>query len=106
MRKATCVLWLLVTSTLYSFAQTKQTTSVQQIWLGYFNQTRFSNKFGAWADLHIRTKEDFFTNFSHGIIRVGLTYYANDALKMENSTLKNENTSVMSKYVIFSLVKM
>ena len=41
------------------FAQTKQTESVQQVWFGYFNQTRFSNKWGTWTDLHLRTKEDF-----------------------------------------------
>ena len=63
------------------FAQ-KQTTDVEQVWLGYFNQTRFSNKFGLWADFHIRTKEDFFTNFSTGIARLGLTYYLNDNTKL------------------------
>ena len=62
--------------------QTKQTESVQQVWLGYFNQTRFSNKWGLWADLHLRTKEDFFTNFSQAIVRLGLTYYLNDDAKI------------------------
>lgn len=64
------------------FAQTKQTEHVNQVWLGYFNQTRFSNKWGAWADLHLRTKEDFFNNFSQGIIRLGVTYYVNDETKL------------------------
>ncbi|HEX6193859.1 MAG TPA: DUF2490 domain-containing protein [Chitinophagaceae bacterium] len=63
------------------FAQDKQTTSVQQVWLGYFNQARFSNKWGAWLDLQLRTKEDFFTNFSQGIARIGLTYYVRDDVK-------------------------
>jgi hypothetical protein len=82
MRKIVTLIFLTTFITQFLFAQTKQTTSVQQIWFGYFNQTRFSNKFGAWADLHIRTKEDFFTNFSQGIIRVGLTYYVHDATKI------------------------
>src|SRR5688572_11050952 len=56
-------------------AQTKQTESVQQVWLGYFNQTRFNNKWGLWADLHLRSKEDFVTDVSQSIIRLGLTYY-------------------------------
>lgn len=64
-----------------SFAQTKQTENVNQIWLGYFNQTRFTNKLGLWTDLHLRTKEDFATNFSTGIVRLGLTYYINDVTK-------------------------
>ena len=62
-------------------AQTKTTTHVEQVWLAYFNQTRFSDKWGMWADLHLRTKEDFFTNFSTGIIRLGLTYYLNTDAK-------------------------
>lgn len=62
-------------------AQVKQTENVNQIWLGYLNQTRFSNKWGLWTDLHLRTKEDFVNNFSTGIIRAGITYYINDATK-------------------------
>lgn len=64
-----------------SFCQ-KQTTYTEQVWLGYFNQTRFSNKWGLWADLHLRTKEDFFTNFSQALGRIGLTYYVNDNTKL------------------------
>ena len=63
-------------------AQNKTTIHAEQLWLGYFNQTRFSNKWGMWADLHLRTKEDFFTNFSSGIIRLGLTYYLNNETKL------------------------
>lgn len=63
------------------FAQ-KQTTHTEQIWMGYFNQTRFSNKWGVWGDFQLRTKEEFFTNFSQGIARVGLTYYLTDNAKV------------------------
>ena len=63
-------------------AQAKHTESFNQVWLGYFNQTRFSNSWGLWADLHVRTKEDFFTNFFQNILRFGLTYYLNDATKL------------------------
>lgn len=64
------------------FSQTKQTESVQQVWAGYFNQTRFTNKWGAWVDLHLRTKEDVVSGFSQSIIRLGLTYYLNDEAKL------------------------
>lgn len=60
-----------------SFAQ-KQKTNVEQIWTGYFNQTRFSDRWGLWADLHLRTKEDFVDDLSQGIARLGLTYYLKD----------------------------
>lgn len=60
----------------------KQTQNVNQVWTAYSNQTRFSDKWGAWADLHLRTKEDFFDKFSQSIIRLGLTYYLNDDAKL------------------------
>ena len=64
------------------YTQVKHTQSINQVWLGYFNQTRFNDKWGSWADLHLRTKEDFFTNFSQSIIRVGLSYFLNDVTKL------------------------
>lgn len=63
-------------------AQSKQTEKLEQTWLGYFNQTRFSKHWGAWADIHLRTKEDLIQDFSQGIIRVGLTYYLGKETKL------------------------
>jgi hypothetical protein len=60
----------------------KQTENVNQVWLGYANQTRFSNKWGMWGEAQLRTKKDFATNFSVGFIRAGLTYYLNDDTKL------------------------
>ena len=62
--------------------ETKNTRDAQQIWLGYFNQTRLSNKFGIWLDLHLRTKENFTDNFSQSIARAGFTYYATENTKL------------------------
>jgi hypothetical protein len=64
-----------------SIAQ-KRTNSVQQTWLSYNNQTRLSEKWGLWGDFHLRTKEDFFEDFSTGIVRVGLMYYIKDLTKL------------------------
>lgn len=61
---------------------TKSTEKVNQLWLGYMNQTRLSNKWGLWADLHLRTKEELVNNFSQSIVRLGLTYYVNDVTKL------------------------
>lgn len=63
-------------------AQSKQTGAVHQTWVGYFNQTRLSNKWGLWLDGHLRTKEDFVNELSQSIIRPGITYYLNDATKL------------------------
>ena len=64
------------------FGQAKQTQSIEQAWLGYFNQTRFSDKWGLWAEAQLRTKEDFFTDLSQVILRLGLTYYLTDDAKV------------------------
>lgn len=67
---------------LYGHSQvTKTTTDVGQVWLGYFNQTRFSKKWGLWTDLNLRTKENLVDNFSVSIARVGLTNYLTDNTK-------------------------
>lgn len=63
-------------------AQSKITTDVRQIWTGYFNQTRLTDKWGLWADVHLRTKDNYFNNLSQGIVRLGLTYYLNDDAKL------------------------
>lgn len=59
----------------------RQTQDISQLWLGYFNQTRFSQKWGIWTDIHLRTREDVFTGLSQAIIRAGLTYYLKDDVK-------------------------
>jgi len=62
-------------------AQTKTTTTQEQIWLGYFNQTRFAKRLGSWTDLHLRTQDDFVHRLNQSIVRLGLTYYVNDLSK-------------------------
>src|SRR5438045_9120605 len=66
-----------------AWSQEKHTEHYNQVWLAYFNQTRFSDKWGLWTDIHLRTKEDFCTNFSQSILRFGLTYYLHDATKLQ-----------------------
>ncbi|MBV9988403.1 MAG: DUF2490 domain-containing protein [Chitinophagaceae bacterium] len=61
---------------------TKNISSISQFWAGYYNQTRLSKHWGLWTDLHLRTKEDFASNFSQSILRVGGTYYLTDNTKL------------------------
>jgi len=83
MKKSIVCSIVLLLMVLTSNAQTnKSTEKVNQVWLGYLNQTRLSNKFGLWTDLHLRTKENFVDNFSQSIVRLGLTYYLTDATKL------------------------
>lgn len=76
------LLFFLLAPTIQGAGQIKQTTVAEQIWLGYFNQTSFSKNWGIWAELQLRTKENFFTNLSQGIVRAGLTYYLTDEAKL------------------------
>lgn len=80
--KKIILVWLMAACILQNVAAQKQTTSVSQAWLAYFNQTRFSDKWGLWADVHLRTKEDVVQDLSTFIGRVGLTYYINDQTKL------------------------
>lgn len=84
MRNRYCLLIMLNLGIVWlSTAQTTKTvTHVNQAWLGYFNQTRFSDKWGLWADVQLRTKESFVNNFSQSIARVGLTHYLTDNTKL------------------------
>ena len=65
-----------------SHAQQKTTQQAEQLWAGYFNQTRLTGKLGFWLDLQLRTREDFVQDLSQFIVRPGLTYYLNDATKL------------------------
>jgi hypothetical protein len=62
--------------------QTKITQTVGRTWLGYFNQTRFSNHWGIWAEAQLRTKEAMVQGLSQSILRAGLTYYVSDNAKL------------------------
>lgn len=65
--------------TFVSYAQ-KQTTDRSQIWVGYFNQTRLTNKFGFWLDAHYRQINLDEPNLI--FIRPGITYYLNDNFRV------------------------
>jgi hypothetical protein len=60
----------------------KQYVQEQQLWLGVFNQTRFSPRWGTWTDLHLRLHEHFVNSLFQGIARVGLTYYLTDDVRL------------------------
>lgn len=62
----------------------RQTTDESQMWAGFFNQTRFSNKWGVWGDFHFRTTEHFFKEPSKVLVRLGLMYYINNDWKLTN----------------------
>ncbi|WP_247233701.1 DUF2490 domain-containing protein [Telluribacter sp. SYSU D00476] len=75
-------LFLLLHS-LSAWAQTeKRIDERTQIWGGYFNQTRLTDRWGVWTDIQLRTKEELVQDLSQGVVRVGLMYYLNDQTKL------------------------
>lgn len=82
MQKVLFTILLFFLADTYGFCQVKQTESEEQIWLGYFNQTRFSKRWGIWTDVALRTKENFVDRYSQAFIRPGLTYYLTDDVKL------------------------
>lgn len=80
-KKALFIIGLLHFAKAECFSQ-KRSTSENQVWFSYNNQTRLSDKWGIWGDFHLRTKENYFKDFSTGIARVGLMYYLTDNTKL------------------------
>ncbi len=54
----------------------------EQIWYGYFNQTRFNKHWGMWMDMQYRTKNHFVRDPFQFVVRPGLTYYINDQTRL------------------------
>jgi hypothetical protein len=77
------ILFVLVVSFSLS-AQTpeKEIHSREQVWLGYFNQTRFSNKWGAWLDVHYRMTDNFVDRPFQLLFRPAVTYFIKDNLRV------------------------
>lgn len=69
---------------LATFAQSpeKHIHQREQLWLGYFNQTRFSDKWGFWADVHYRMTDNFAERPFQLLIRPAATYYIKDNLRL------------------------
>jgi hypothetical protein len=73
----------LVLISVSTFAQTtpKDVGSREQIWLAYFNQTRLTNKFGLWLDVHYRRTDNFVERPFQLMFRPALTWFITNNLR-------------------------
>jgi hypothetical protein len=76
------IILLLVSSQLFAQAPEKHIEDREQLWFGYFNQTRFTNKFGIWADVHYRMTENFAGRPFQFLFRPAVTYFVKDNLRV------------------------
>jgi hypothetical protein len=76
--------FVLVLITFYARGQSveKNIHPREPLWLGYFNQTRFSNKWGAWGEVQYRLVDNFAERPLMLLIRPALTYFIRDNLRV------------------------
>lgn len=90
--KKTIVLIIFTLSASLSWAQTtRQVVDSEQTWLGYFNQSRLSDKWGIWTDIHYRTKENFVEGSYRFLTRIAAIHYFNDDLRLLNGYTFNNS---------------
>ncbi len=73
---------------------------MEQLWFGYHNQLRFTDKWELSADFQLRTRDDFVHNFSQNILRVGLSWYVNDLTKFSAGYAYSNVYTTVSKIKI------
>lgn len=76
------ILFSLTILPVFSWAQEKNVTGSEQIWLGYFNQMRLTQRSGIWFDAHFRFTDDFTDRLGVTIFRPGYTYYITDQTRL------------------------
>ena len=65
-----------------AFPQSKDIEQRNMTWLGYFNQTRFTQNSGMWIDLHLRLNENFIQETHALLTRFGYIYYLSDKTRL------------------------
>ncbi|HCZ37367.1 MAG TPA: DUF2490 domain-containing protein [Cytophagales bacterium] len=65
-----------------AIAQEKNKEFRQQTWTAYFNQTRLSDKWGLWTDVHLRFTDHFGERLGLSIFRIAPMYYITDQTRI------------------------
>jgi hypothetical protein len=71
----------LITSPCVAQSVQREVHHRDQLWLGYFNQTRLTNKFGCWLDVHYRQTDHFIDRPFQFLVRPAVTYFIKDNLR-------------------------
>lgn len=81
-RKAILFSSLCFSTTVFAQTPEKNIRTAGQLWLAYLNQTRFSEKWGAWMDIHYRTTDNIADRPMTLLIRPAVTYFIKDNLRV------------------------
>lgn len=73
---------LFISSLVFGQTPEKEIHSREQLWFGYFNQTRLSNKWGVWVDVHYRMTDNFIERPFQFLFRPAATYFIKDNLRV------------------------
>ena len=74
-------LWLASVSV--AIAQPEKNIETREMgWIGYFNQSRFTNRSGLWADVHLRLNDNFVSETHAILARVAYIYYVTDRTRI------------------------
>ena len=65
-----------------SAAYAQETETREQLWMGYFNQAKFSKHWGSWLDVQMRTTDEFIHRPSQCLFRPGITYCTSNQVKL------------------------
>lgn len=80
-RNAIIFLFLFAGSNAFSQAPEKNIRTREQLWLSYLNQIRFSEKWGAWVDVHYRMTDNFADRPMQFLFRPAVIYFITDNLR-------------------------
>lgn len=54
----------------------------EQTWVGYFHQSRFTNRSGLWLDLHWRSTGHYISQTTMSVTRLAYIYYIKDQVRL------------------------
>lgn len=67
----------------FSQSARKHVHEREQTWIGYFNQTRLTRKFGVGFDIHYRRTDNFLDRSFQFAVRPAVIYYLRDNLRLQ-----------------------
>jgi len=76
------VLLFIFTLAATALSAQKIVTDDEQLWFGAFNQTRLTNRWGIWADAHLRLRDNFVGDLGQSILRAGPIFYLSDDVRL------------------------